>query len=141
LVKAANWLNHLELDWDAPIWSPLFRELSSSHRIVRYDERGCGLSDWDVGAITFEDFVEDLEQVVEAAGLDRFPLLGISQGAAVSIEYAARHPERVSKLVLFGAYDCGWRHTAPPDEVRAREAVMVLTAPVQPNLHARCRCA
>ena len=127
LVKAANWLNHLELDWGAPIWSPLFRELSSTHRIIRYDERGCGLSDWDVGAIGFEEFVEDLEQVVDAVGLERFPLLGISQGAAVSIEYAARHPERVSKLILFGAYDCGWRHVATPEEVREREAVMVLT--------------
>ncbi|MEM8723888.1 MAG: alpha/beta fold hydrolase [Pseudomonadota bacterium] len=127
LVKAANWLNHLELDWGAPIWSPLFRELSRTHQVIRYDERGCGLSDWDAGEIGFDEFVEDLEQVVEASGLDRFPLLGISQGAAVSIEYAARHPERVSKLVLFGAYDCGWAHIASPDEVREREAVMVLT--------------
>lgn len=102
LVKTANWLNHLELDWDAPIWSPLFRELFRSHRVIRYDERGCGLSDWDVGTITVEDFVEDLEQVVDAANLDRFPLLGISQGAAVSIEYAARYPDRVSELILFG---------------------------------------
>ncbi|MEL6540296.1 MAG: alpha/beta fold hydrolase [Pseudomonadota bacterium] len=101
-VKTANWLNHLELDWDAPIWSPLFRELSRSHRVIRYDERGCGLSDWDVGTITVEDFVEDLEQVVDAANLDRFSLLGISQGAAVSIEYAARYPDRVSELILFG---------------------------------------
>ena len=127
LVKAANWLTHLELDWEAPIWSPLFRELSATHRVVRYDERGCGLSDWDVDNIGFDEFVEDLEQVVDAAGLDRFPLMGISQGAAVSIEYAARHPERVSKLILFGAYDCGWRHAASPEEVREREAVMVLT--------------
>ncbi|MEL6540915.1 MAG: alpha/beta fold hydrolase [Pseudomonadota bacterium] len=127
LVKAANWLNHLELDWDAPIWSPLLRNLSRSHRVIRYDERGCGLSDWDVEAIGFEQFVDDLEQVVDAVGLDRFPLLGISQGAAVSIAYAARHPERVSKLILFGAYDCGWRHFAKPEEVREREAVMVLT--------------
>jgi len=127
LMKAANWLNHLELDWEAPIGSPLFRDLSRSHRVIRYDERGCGISDWGVGDLTFNDFVEDLEQVVDASGLDRFPLMGISQGAAVSIEYAARHPERVSKLVLFGAYDCGWRHTASPQEVREREAIMVLT--------------
>ncbi len=127
LLKAANWLNHLELDWESPIWSPLFRELSKSHRVIRYDERGCGLSDWDVDQITFDDFVEDLEEVVEASGIERFPLLGISQGAAVSIEYAARHPERVSKLILFGAYDCGWRLTANEQEAREREAVMVLT--------------
>ncbi|KWV90436.1 alpha/beta fold hydrolase [Erythrobacter sp. YT30] len=127
LVKAANWLNHLELDWEAPIWSPLFRDLASAFHLIRYDERGCGLSDWDCHELTFESFVTDLEQVVEAAGLDRFPLLGISQGAAVSIEYAARHPDKVSHLVLFGAYDCGWRHVASEEETREREAVMVLT--------------
>ncbi len=127
LVKAANWLSHLELDWDAPIWSPLFRDLARHRRLVRYDERGCGLSDWDVPDISFETFVRDLEDVVDAAGLERFPLLGISQGASVSIEYAARHPERVSHLILFGGYPAGWRHLAPPQEVREREAVMVLT--------------
>ncbi|QHQ35165.1 alpha/beta hydrolase [Algicella marina] len=127
LVKAANWLSHLELDWEAPIWSPLFRQLSRTHNFIRYDERGCGLSDWDVPEISFESFVNDLELVVDAAGLDRFPLLGISQGAAVSIEYAARHPDRVSHLILFGGYSAGWRHHASEEEVREREAVMVLT--------------
>ncbi|MBZ6379812.1 MULTISPECIES: alpha/beta hydrolase [Pacificimonas] len=127
LVKAANWLSHLELDWEAPIWSPLFRELAESYHFIRYDERGCGLSDWDVPEISFDSFVRDLELVVDAAGIDRFPLLGISQGAAVSVEYAARHPDRVSHLILFGGYAAGWRHTAPPEEVREREAVMVLT--------------
>jgi len=127
LVKAANWLSHLELDWGAPIWSPLFRELATSFHFIRYDERGCGLSDWAAPEITFESFVTDLETVVDAAGLDRFPLLGISQGAAVSIEFAARHPERVSHLILFGGYAAGWRHLADAEEVREREAVMVLT--------------
>lgn len=127
LVKAANWLSHLELDWEAPIWSPLFRELARTYNFIRYDERGCGLSDWNVPEISFESFVTDLEQVVDAAGLDRFPLLGISQGAAVSIEYAARHPDRVSHLILFGGYAAGWRHTASKDEVKEREAVAVLT--------------
>ncbi|MXP11214.1 alpha/beta hydrolase [Pseudoblastomonas halimionae] len=127
LVKAANWLSHLELDWEAPIWSPLFRRLSDHHCFVRYDERGCGLSDWDVPDISQESFVADLEAVVEASGLERFPLLGISQGAAVSIEYAARHPERVSHLILFGGYDRGWRLTATEEEQRVREAVMTLT--------------
>jgi pimeloyl-ACP methyl ester carboxylesterase/DNA-binding SARP family transcriptional activator len=127
LIKAANWLNHLELDWEAPIWSPLFRQLAETFHLVRYDERGCGLSDWDVPHIDFESFVDDLKLVADASGLDKFPLLGISQGAAVSIEFAARYPERVSKLVLFGGYPCGWRHTANEEEVREREAVMVLT--------------
>ncbi len=127
LVKAANWLSHLELDWDAPIWSPLFRELARDHRFIRYDERGCGLSDWTVPEISFETFVADLETVVDTLGLERFPLLGISQGAAVSIEYAVRHPERVSKLILFGGYPAGWRVGASDEEIAEREAVLTLT--------------
>ncbi|MEO1169064.1 MAG: alpha/beta fold hydrolase [Pseudomonadota bacterium] len=127
LVKAANWLTHLELDWDAPIWSPLFRELARDHQFIRYDERGNGLSDWDVPDISFDTFVTDLETVVDTVGLDRFPLLGISQGAAVCIEYAFRHPERVSKLILFGGYPAGWRIDASADEIAEREAIMTLT--------------
>lgn len=127
LVKAANWLSHLELDWEAPIWSPLFRELARDHFFVRYDERGNGLSDWDVADISFDAFVKDLETLVDALELEKFPLLGISQGAAVSIEYAVRHPERVSHLVLFGAYAKGWRIDATPETIKEREAVMTLT--------------
>ena len=127
LVKAANWLSHLELDWDAPIWSPLFRQLAREHCFVRYDERGNGLSDWDVSALSMDAFVADLETVVDAIGLERFSLLGISQGAAVSIEYAARHPERVSHLILFGGYPAGWRIDASAETIREREAVMTLT--------------
>ncbi|WP_227369758.1 alpha/beta hydrolase [Halomonas sp. M20] len=127
LVKAANWLTHLELDWDAPIWSPLFRELASEHLLLRYDERGNGLSDWDVGEISFEVFVADLETVIDNLGLERFALLGISQGAAVSIEYAVRHPERVSHLILFGAYAAGWRIHASPQTIKEREALLTLT--------------
>ncbi len=127
IVKAANWLSHLELDWDAPIWSPLFRELAKDHRFIRYDERGNGLSDWDVDTIAFDAFVADLETVVAAAALDRFALLGISQGAAVSIEYAIRYPEKVSHLILFGAYASGWRIGASDEILKEREAVMTLT--------------
>lgn len=93
LVKAANWLNHLEYDWQSPIWSHLLHELASRYQLIRYDERGNGLSDWDVADISFEAFVRDLESVVEAAKLKRFALLGISQGCAASIVYATRHPE------------------------------------------------
>ncbi len=128
LVKAANWLSHLEMDWDAPIWSPLFRELAHDHRFIRYDERGNGLSDWDVDDLSFDAFVTDLETVVDTLGLESFALLGISQGAAVSIEYAVRHPERVSRLVLFGGYAAGWRIGASEADIREREAVMTLTA-------------
>lgn len=126
LVKAANWLNHLELDWTGPIWSRLLGALSIDHSLVRYDERGNGLSDWDVDDLNFDAFVTDLETVVDHLGLERFPLLGISQGCAVSIEYAARHPERVSQLVLLGGYAAGWRHVAGPDEAEQREAVITL---------------
>ncbi|MFK8017660.1 MAG: alpha/beta fold hydrolase [Gammaproteobacteria bacterium] len=127
VIKAANWLSHLELDWDAPIWSPLFRRLAQRHRLVRYDERGNGLSDWDVKDISFDAFMTDLESVIEASGLERFALLGISQGASVSIEYAVRYPERVTHLVLFGAYVAGWRIDAGDDVTSEREAIMTLT--------------
>jgi pimeloyl-ACP methyl ester carboxylesterase len=128
IIKAANWLSHLELDWNAPIWSPLFRRLAQDHLFVRYDERGNGLSDWDVGELSMEAFVADLETVADASGQERFALLGISQGAAVSIEYAVRHPERVSALILFGGYAAGWRIDATAQDLREREAVMTLTA-------------
>jgi class 3 adenylate cyclase/pimeloyl-ACP methyl ester carboxylesterase len=107
LVKTANWLNHLEFDWQSPIWSNLLHELARNHSLVRYDERGNGLSDWDAEDISFEAFVTDLETVVDKIGLDRFPLLGVSQGCPVSIAYAARHPEKVSRLVLYGGFAVG----------------------------------
>lgn len=108
LVKSANWLSHLEFDWQSPVWRHWFGFLSANHQLNRYDPRGCGLSDWEVDDLTQAAQLTDLEAVVDAAGLDRFPLLGISQGGATCIEYAVRHPERVSKLVLYGAYAEGW---------------------------------
>lgn len=107
LVKAANWLTHLDLEWSSPIWSHWLDGLARHHRLVRYDERGSGLSDWEVEDFGFDAWVDDLELVVDAAGLDTFPLLGVSQGGAVAIAYAVRHPERVSHLVLAGAYSRG----------------------------------
>jgi DNA-binding SARP family transcriptional activator/alpha-beta hydrolase superfamily lysophospholipase len=109
LVKAANWLNHLEFDWESPVWRRLFRELAARRKFIRYDERACGLSDPDAAEMSLDAWVLDLECIVDACGLERFPLLGISQGCAVSIEYAARHPERVSALILHGGYAAGWR--------------------------------
>lgn len=126
LVKTANWLNHLELDWGSPLWGRMVGGLSEQFTLVRYDERANGLSDWDVGDLTFESLVTDLEAVVDTLKLERFPLFGLSQGAAVSIEYAARHPERVSHLILLGGYSCGWRHRATPDDAAEREAVITL---------------
>src|SRR3954469_13213553 len=104
LVKPANWMTHLEYDWESPVWRPWLRALSREHTLIRFDERGNGLSDREVEDLSFEAWVRDLETVVDAMGLERFPLLGISQGCAVAIAYAVRHPERVSRLVLHGAY-------------------------------------
>jgi pimeloyl-ACP methyl ester carboxylesterase/DNA-binding CsgD family transcriptional regulator len=110
VVRAATWMTHLELDWESAIWGHWFRFLSEQHTLVRYDERGCGLSERNLRSISFDGWVADLEAVVDAMGLERFPLLGMSQGAGVAIEYAARHPERVSQLVLFGGFAAGWQH-------------------------------
>ena len=110
VVKTANWLNHLEFDWQSPVWRHLLRELSAEFRLIRYDERGNGLSDWKVDDFSLDALVRDLESVVDAAGLDRFPLLGISQGCAIAIGYAVRHPERVTRMLLHGGYAKGYIH-------------------------------
>lgn len=127
LVKAANWMTHLGFDLDSTVWRHWLGGLSHGRRLIRYDERGCGLSDWDVPEFGFEQWVQDLESVVDALGLQRFPLLGLSQGGAVAISYAARHPERVSRLVLVDAYGRGRQHRASSaDERRAATLVIEL---------------
>jgi pimeloyl-ACP methyl ester carboxylesterase/DNA-binding winged helix-turn-helix (wHTH) protein len=126
LLKTANWLNHLEYDWQSPIWSHLLRALANQRRLIRYDERGNGLSDWDVTDISFEAFVRDLESVVEANALQRFALLGISQGCAVSIAYAVRHPERVSHLILYGGYAVGRRKRGQQATIEQTDALFTL---------------
>jgi pimeloyl-ACP methyl ester carboxylesterase/DNA-binding winged helix-turn-helix (wHTH) protein len=126
LVKAANWLVHLEYDWQSPLWAGLFRALAAEHRLVRYDDRGTGLSDRDVADISFEAFVRDLESVVDAAGLDRFALFGASRGCAVSIAYAVRHPERVSRLVLYGGYSRGRNRLGSGAETVQADALLTL---------------
>ena len=118
LVKAANWLTHLDLEWQSPIWAHWIDTLSQSRQLVRHDERGCGLSDWDVTDFSLEAWVEDLELVVDSAGLDRFPLVGLSQGGAVAVAYAVRHPDRVTRLVLVGAYARGRLKRAATEEER-----------------------
>ena len=104
LVKASNWMTHLDYDWASPVWSHWWRALSDGRLLIRYDERGCGLSDWsvDVSSFSLDAWVQDLETVVDTLGLERFPLLGISQGGPIALTYAARHPERVSRLVVYG---------------------------------------
>lgn len=120
LVRAANWMTHLGYDIESPVWKHWVRDLSEKRRFIRYDERGCGLSDRDATDFTFDDWVADLESVVDSLGLERFPLLGVSQGGAVAVAYAARHPERVSHLVLCGAYAQGRAvRASSEDEKRA----------------------
>ncbi|HEY7269791.1 MAG TPA: alpha/beta fold hydrolase [Dehalococcoidia bacterium] len=128
LVKAANWLSHLDYDASSPLWRHWIDELSRERTLIRYDERGCGLSDWDAPALSFDGWVRDLEAVVRAADVDRFALVGISQGGAVAIDYATRHPERVTHLVLYGAYARGWkRRGLTSQQVQEQEALVTLT--------------
>jgi pimeloyl-ACP methyl ester carboxylesterase/DNA-binding CsgD family transcriptional regulator len=108
LLKTANWLNHLDYDWQSPVWNPWFTLFSRHHTLYRYDQRGSGLSDRVDSDLSFERQVADLEQIADAAALERFSLLGISQGAAVALEYAVRHPQRVDRIVLHGGFARGW---------------------------------
>ncbi len=127
LVKAANWLSHLEFDWQSPIWRHWLKELSSYHTLARYDERGCGLSGWNVEDFTLSAWVRDLEAVVDSLRLDRFPLLGISQGGPIAIAYALRHPERVSHLILYGSYARGLsKRDASPRELDEMQMLLQL---------------
>lgn len=126
LIKVANWLNHLELDWQGPIWRHWLARLSREHTLIRYDARGNGLSDWQPPSIRFEDFVSDLGVVFDATRVPRAVVFGISQGASVAVAYAARNPERVSALILVGGCARGWRVKAHARLTERFEALMVL---------------
>jgi class 3 adenylate cyclase/pimeloyl-ACP methyl ester carboxylesterase len=127
LVKTGHWMTHLEFDLESPVWRHFYRELSKDHSFYRYDARGNGLSDREVPDVKFEDFVDDLEAVVDAAGIERFALLGISQGCAVSVAYTVRHPERVSHLILHGGFAVGWKKRARTEaDMQAGEAMVTL---------------
>jgi pimeloyl-ACP methyl ester carboxylesterase/DNA-binding SARP family transcriptional activator len=123
LVKAANWLTHLQAEWESPIWSRRHHDLARNRRLIRYDQRGCGMSDWDIADFSFDAWVNDLELVVDAAGVQRFPLLGVSQGGAVAIAYASRHPEQVTHLILHGAYCRGRLVRAATPQARDEAAL------------------
>ena len=129
LVKVSNWLSHLEFDLQSPVWTHWLRELATGHTLIRYDERGCGLSDWDA-ELSFEHWVRDLEAVVDACGLERFPLLGISQGASIAIAYAVRHPERVTHLILHGGYARGRLYWPRSQNAQEEAEVMIRLAEV-----------
>lgn len=126
IVKAGNWCSHLELDRTTLVWHHIMESLSKRQRLIRYDARGNGLSDHDVPEVSFERWVDDLATVVDAAGLDRFPLIGISQGASVAAAYAARHPARVSALVLICGLVRGWRVKGLPRVTHHFEALLSL---------------
>src|SRR5262245_1627371 len=126
LIKAANWLTHIEYDWESPIWSPLLQRLAARSRLIRYDGRGNGLADREVADISFDAFVRDLETVVDALEVERSAFLGISQGAALAIAYAVRHPERVSKLILCGGYVQGRNKRGSAAEAEMAQAFLAI---------------
>lgn len=127
LIKAANWLTHLQYDLESPVWSHWIRFLAKSFRFIRYDERGCGMTQWQVPNVSVPRWIDDLEAVADAAKLDRDAVvLGISQGAAISIGYAVRHPERVSHLILYGGYATGWALRGDEDGLRRYRAIVEL---------------
>lgn len=126
LVRTGHWLTHLEHDWHSPIWRPFLDRLGRHFEVVRYDQRGCGLSDWEMPGLALERFVEDLEAVVDASGYERFVLYATSQGVPVAVDYAIRHPERVSHLVILGGYATGRLVRDKAADVEQGEAILKL---------------
>jgi pimeloyl-ACP methyl ester carboxylesterase/DNA-binding CsgD family transcriptional regulator len=127
VVKAANWLTHLEYEWESPVWRHWIRFFSTHARFVRYDERGCGMSDWQDGPLSLDQWFADLGSVVDAARPDApVTLLGISQGAATCIRYALEHPERVGRMILYGGFARGWRRRGSAATQREYEAMVDL---------------
>jgi pimeloyl-ACP methyl ester carboxylesterase/DNA-binding CsgD family transcriptional regulator len=127
LVKAANWLSHVTYDLESPVWRHWIEFLSQHFRLVRYDERGSGMSDWEVADLSPARWGEDLEAVIEASDPgEQFVLLGMSQGAAAAITYAVSHPGRISHLILYGGYSKGWAHRPESDGYRRYRAIVDL---------------
>jgi pimeloyl-ACP methyl ester carboxylesterase len=127
LVKTANWLNHLEFDWHSPVWRHWLSELMRSNHLIRYDERGNGLSNWRAPDFSLDAFVDDLEAVIDAAGVEQFDLLGISQGAPVAIAYSLRHPGRIRRMVLLGGFSRGWRLKLTGDALARVQSLVSLS--------------
>jgi pimeloyl-ACP methyl ester carboxylesterase len=122
VVMLPNWLTHLEYQWRSVAWRPWLEALSARYRLIRYDPRGCGLSDRDVSDLSFHTWVRDLEAVVDAAGAERFSLVGVCQGGPVALEFVGQHADRVERLVLYGTYARGRnrRSTAPLEPQKAK---------------------
>lgn len=127
LLKTANWLNHLAFDWESPVWRHFLSEFTRENRLIRYDERGNGLSDWVVASLDFDALVDDMETIVDAAGIEQFDVFAISQGASVAIAYSLRHPGRIRRMVLLGGYALGWAGRLSGDDLARREAMVTLT--------------
>lgn len=126
LIRVGHWLTHLEHDWHSPIWRPFLDTLGKDFAVTRYDQRGNGLSDWNVAGFTLDDFVHDLEAVVESADLGMFAIYATSQGVPTAIKYATKHPERISHLVLHGGYVRGRLLRDAPEEKEQAEALLTL---------------
>jgi pimeloyl-ACP methyl ester carboxylesterase/DNA-binding CsgD family transcriptional regulator len=127
VVKAANWLTHLEYEWESPVWRHWLQFFSSHFRFVRYDERGCGMSEWQASGLSLDRWTADLESVIDAARpAEPVTLLGISQGAGACIEYAIRHPEKVARMVLYGGYARGGLLRGTPATRTAYQAMVDL---------------
>jgi pimeloyl-ACP methyl ester carboxylesterase len=126
IVRAGSWVTHLELDWGIPTRRELVEMLARNRTVVRYDQRGNGLSDWDVEDISFDAFIDDLEAVIDDLGLDRFALFGQSQGAAVAAVYAARYPKKVSHLVMLGGFARGRRKRGLAGQTAESDALITL---------------
>ena len=128
LVRASTWLTHLEYDWESPVWRHWLDFLAGHFHLIRYDERGCGLSDWVVDDYTQPRWFDDFDAVVEASNPDKpFAILGISQGGLAAISYAVRFPENVSHLILYGTYARGWMERSNPDGAQGYKAIVQLT--------------
>jgi pimeloyl-ACP methyl ester carboxylesterase/DNA-binding CsgD family transcriptional regulator len=125
LVKVGNYMGHVEYDWDSPVWAHWLEELTRDHTLIYYDERGSGLSDWNAEDVSFEAWVRDLEAVVDATGLQRFPLFAMSQAGAVAVAYAAQHPDKVTRLIVHGAYARGWLKRDLTEEQIEEEKLMI----------------
>ena len=128
LVKASNWLTHLEFEWESPVWKHWMEFFAGHFEFIRYDERGCGMSDWVEDDHSPDHWNDDFEDVIEAAEPKKpFIVLGISQGGAAAINYAAKYPEDVSHLILYGAYAEGWNLRRDADDGKRLQAIVSLT--------------
>jgi len=128
VVKAANWLTHLEYEWESPVWRHWIQFFSEHARLIRYDERGCGMSEWKTDDLSLDRWVDDLESVVDAARTSEpVTLLGISQGSATCVKYALKHPDRVARMILYGGYARGTFHRGDPEHERQYRAIIELT--------------